>query len=104
LQDLILLGALFLLSAVSLFRGYQFSDALAALPPASGKKSPPRSAAERTYFALLQQNMRFFATFAFFAYVVLPQCESRDIPRFPWVYAAGSIVPAALVVLFSDRL
>jgi hypothetical protein len=103
-QDKGLLVVLALLTACSLFKGYQQAEALAVLQPASGRKVVARTDAERAWFAVFQQNMVFLSVFAFFAYVLLPQFETREIPRFPWVHAAGSVVPAALTVLLFEKL
>lgn len=87
---------------ISLLKGYQYTESTAAVPTAAGQRV--RGAEERAWFAVLSQNMRFLAVFFFFAYVVAPQLESRELPRFPWVHAVVSIAPAALVVFFSDRV
>ena len=93
---------MFAFTVFSLVSGYQYTEGIARLDGASGKRD--RSPEERVWFALLSQNLLFFSVFAFFAAVVLPQFESRDVPRFPWVHAVGSVVPAALSVYFSGRL
>ena len=72
---------------------------LAAKPGAA-----QQSAGERVWFAIFQQNLRFFACFAFFAYVLLPQFESYDAKGFPAYHAAGSVLPAALLVAFAERI
>ncbi len=68
-------------------------------------------AGEALWYAIYQVNYLFFVTFALLGYVVLPQCDWRKensarreaFPSFGLVHAAGSILPAAIVVFARGR-
>ena len=95
-----------LIAAVALFTGYAQADTSLL------RFNATASWGERQWFALFQQNLRFLAAFAFFAYLVLPQFETSDgkvslyfaSVRFSTLHAAGSLLPAALLVYLSERL
>jgi hypothetical protein len=63
-------------------------------------------AAEASWFVIFQTNFLFFAVFALFSYVLLPQFESKEVPlglKFGLVHAALSILPPAALVFFKGR-